>query len=243
MVDFPFFDGRDFRWDESFIGNRNLRKMKSNQEITLTPVLELPPASFSKMEREPPKGSTIEVPEEWMNYNQSCYNDSGLHNIKPIQPLSWLFTIESLSENELKIILKGLIDRTIEDFDSINEMLDDPIEYAPFISGGYLFKINQVIKSEPGCCCGLEDILDWKGSETVLTGHDDDDIVYITRKNGQVEVSIKKETFLLSIAGYNKMIKDAEIKIDAFIEKNGQLLDEILGIKNGKSFARAMIYK
>ncbi|MFK7983296.1 MAG: hypothetical protein AB8G86_25165 [Saprospiraceae bacterium] len=217
--------------------------MKTNQEIILVPVLELPPFDFSKEERVSPKKSILEAPQEWVNYNQSCYNDSGLNNIKPINPLSWLFKIEPLSDDELKIILKQLIDNAVEEFDSINEILDDLIEYAPLIPGGYLFEVNQVIKSEPGCCCGLENILNWKDDETVLTGHGDDDFVHITRKNAQVEISIKQEIFILSKEDYDKVVKEAEGKIDKFVEKSGILINNILGIKNGKSFAKAMIYK
>ena len=139
--------------------------------------------------------------------------------------------------------MKQLIDSAVENFDSINEILDDLIEYAPLIPGGYLFEVNQVIKSEPGCCCGLENILDWKDAETVLTGHGDNDVVQIVRKNAQVEILIEKEVFLLSKEAYHTIVKEAEIKIDRFIEKSGILINDILGIKNGKTFAKAMIYK
>lgn len=217
--------------------------MKSNQDIKLIPVLELQPASFSKVERESPKKSTLEAPQDWINYNQSCYNDSGLNNIKPIEPLSWLFKIESLTNDELKIILKDLIDVAVKDFESIDEILNDPIEYAPLIPGGYLFVVKNEVKSEPGCCCGLEDISEWKDSGRILTGHGDDEFVDINRKNSQVEVSIKKEIFLLPEDDYNKIVNDAEIAINKFIERSGKLLNELLKIENGNSFAKAMIYK
>ncbi len=217
--------------------------MKQNQEIKLIPVLELQPANYSKVERESPKKTTLEVPQEWMNYNQSCYNDSGLKNIKPIEKLSWLFKIESLSDDELKIILKNLIDGVAENFDSIKEILNDPIEYAPLIPGGYLFVVDNEIKSEPSCCCGLEDILEWKDSETVITGHADDDFVYILKENSQVNISIKKENFILSEKSYNEIVNAAEIEIEKFIDKSGELINELLKIENGKSFAKAMIYK
>jgi len=60
-----------------------------------------------------------------------------------------------------------------------------------------LFEVNKVIKSEPGCCCGLENILEWKGSETVLTGHGEDDFVQIIKENSQVKITIRKENFIL----------------------------------------------
>jgi|GEM_PF-6269380 len=217
--------------------------MKLNQDIKLIPVLELQPAAFSKIERESPKKSTLEAPQDWINYNQNCYNDSGLNTIKPIEPLSWLFKIESLTDSELKIILKDLIDTTVEDFESIDEILNDPIEYAPLIPGGYLFVVNNKIKSEPGCCCGLENIIEWKDSSRILTGHGNDDFVDINRTNSQVKVSIKKEVFLIREKDYNKIVNDAEISINKFIEKSGKLFNELLKIKNGKSFAKAMIYK
>ena len=217
--------------------------MKQNQDIKLIPVLELQPANFSKIKRESPKKSYLDAPQEWINYNQSCYNDSGLKNIKPIQQLSWLFKIDSLSNQELKIIVKGLIDRTVENFDSIDEILNDPIEYAPLIPGGYLFVVNNKIKSEPSCCCGLEDISEWKNSETVITGHGAEDFVQINKMNSQVNISIRKEKLLLSEEKYNKIINTAEIEIEKFINNCGELINELLKIENGKVFAKAMIYK
>ncbi len=217
--------------------------MKPNQHIKLIPVIELQPASFSKTKRESPKKSYLEAPLEWENYNQNCYNESGLNDIKPIEQLSWLFKIKTLSNQELKIILKKLIDSTVENFDSIDEILNDPIEYAPLIPGGYLFVVNNEIKSEPGCCCGLEDILEWKESETVVTGHGDDDFVYIHKKNSKVNISIRKEKFSLSEKVYNEMVNLAEIEIEKFIDKCGELINDLLKIENGKSFVRAMIYK
>jgi len=217
--------------------------MKPNQDIKLIPVLELQPAAYSKVERESPEKSYLEVPQEWINYNQSCYNDSGLKNIKPIKKLSWLFTIDALSNQELKIILKELIDDTTENFDSINEVLNDPIEYAPLIPGGYLFIVDNEIKSEPGCCCGLEDISEWKDSETVITGHGEDDFVYIHKENSQVNISIRTENFILSEKDYNKIVNAAEIEIERFINKSGELINELFKIEHGKSFAKAMIYK
>lgn len=217
--------------------------MKQNQNIKLIPVLELQPADFSKTKRESPKKSVLEMPQEWKNYNRNCYNDSGLNNIKPIQELSWLFKIDYLSNQELKIILKELIDGTVEHFDSIDEILNDPIEYAPLIPGGYLFVVDNEIKSEPGCCCGLEDISEWKDSETVVTGHGDDDFVYIHKENSKVNISIRKEKFSLSEKVYNEIVNSAEIEIEKFIDKCGELINDLLKIENGKSFARAMIYK
>jgi len=217
--------------------------MKTNQDISLRPVIELQPSCFGKTKREQPKKREAEAPKEWLAYNKSCYKDAGLDSIKPIQPLSWLFRIAPLSDDELKIILKDLIDCTVEDFESIDEILSDPIEYAPLIPGGYLLVVDNVVKSEPGCCCGLEDILDWKDSATVITGHGEDDFVYINKENAQVNITIRKENFILSEKKYNKIVKEAEIEIDNFIERSGKLLNELLKIENGKSFAKAMIYK
>lgn len=217
--------------------------MKPKQNIKLLPVLELQPANFSKVERTSPQKSKAEAPQEWQAYHQACYKDSKLTNIKPIRPLSWLFNIETLPDDALKIILKNLIDTAAEDFESIKDILADPIEYAPLFPGGYLFIVNEHIKSEPGCCCGLEDISEWKEANTVLTGHGDDDFVHINRTATQVDLTINKEIFSLPKEAYNKIIQDAETQIDAFIERCGKQINDLLGIESGKAFARAMIYK
>jgi len=217
--------------------------MNSNQEILLVPVIELPPSNFCSTKKEAPKKSYIEAPEIWKHYNEKCYNDAGLFFLKPIEPLSWLFKLEDLTEVQLKIILKYIFNEAVEYFESINEILADPIEYAPLISGGYLLMVDNIVKSQPGCCCGLENIIEWKEATTVFTGHEADDLVYINRQNTKIEISIKQEVITISQENYLRVIKEAEIKIDNFIKKSGKLLNEILNIENGVSLAKSMIYK
>ena len=211
--------------------------------IVLVPVMELCPVNFSKIDRESPAKSHSESIQEWLDYNYACYNDSGLNDVKPITPLSWLFKIENLSDFELTIILEKLISETLEGFESKNQIIENPIEYSPLIPGGYLFEVNNEVKSEPGCCCGLEDILDWKYSDIVTTGHGDDDYVHINRSESRVNISIRNEIFTLSDKHYQSIISDAESKINSLIERNGIIINRILDINTGINFAESMIYK
>ncbi|MFK7907806.1 MAG: hypothetical protein AB8B69_21930 [Chitinophagales bacterium] len=166
--------------------------MNLKPKISLIPVIELAPSDFSKIDRTSPSKSHSESPEEWFEYNQKCYVDAGLTDIKPISQASWLVKLEDLSDDNLKIVLKQLYDSTVEGFDSIEEIINEPDEYAPFISGGYLFVVDGVIKSEPGCCSGLETIRDWEDAleyETkteVWTGHDKEGIVHMEAEYSQM---------------------------------------------------------
>lgn len=217
--------------------------MNLSQNISLIPVIELEPYNFSKIERQSPQESYLEAPKKWIEYNKNCYKDSNLDHINPIEPLSWFFKLEDLSEIELKIIIKSLFDEAAKDFESIDEILKDPIEYSPLIAGGYLFIVNDEIKSKPGCCCGLEDILEWKDSVTLPQGHGENDLVYIDRNKSFTEIKIQEEAFLIPKEIYDKTIKDTELIIDDFIDKSGKILNELFTIQNGRFIAKSMIYK
>lgn len=195
--------------------------MKGNPRIQLIPVIELVPSVLNTLKR-------------------SC---SESLDIKPIRRLSWLFRIDSLPDEALSVYLEELIRHTAEDFDSVEEVLNDPIEYAPLFAGGYLFVVDDEIKSEPICCCGLENIIDWKNSETLTIGHEEDDFVYIQKKDHQVEISIKEEVFIVDEVAFKNMINATEVEVDHFINRSGDVLNSLFGILNGSSIARAMIYK
>lgn len=218
--------------------------MSLHPSISLIPVIELQPANFNPRDRISPTKSYLEAPKEWLTYHQACYKDAGFEYLKPIEPLSWLFEIESLSEANLKIILKNWFEGHATNFDSIKEIFDDPIEYAPLVPGGYLCKVDGLIKSRPGCCCGLEDLVDWKEGDRVHTGHGPNDIVDIFRHTSAIiELVILEERFTIPEKDYTKIIKAAELNIEAFIQTSGDLLKELFHIKNSHEVARAMIYK
>ena len=173
----------------------------------------------------------------------------GIKRHFPIEAGSWLSEVADLSDRSLGIILKELYDSTLEGFDSIEEIVNEPIEYAPLISGGYLFVVNGTIMSRPGCCSGLETIIEWEeaiesSTKTgVWTGHDKEGIIHIEGGNPQLKVWVDEKIFWLKKNDYCEAVKKTAQIIDVFIEKAAILLNELLNIKTGKTLAKAMIYK
>lgn len=222
--------------------------MPSKINIELIPVIEIAACDFNENNHVSPSTSMRNAPEEWEIYNQKCYQDAGLDGLQAIEKGEWLFEFEKLSDAHLKIILKELYKKTLVRFESIKEVVNDPIEYAPYISGGFLFIVDDEIKSRPGCCCGLETIREWdikindKPTE-VWTGHDKEDLIYFDIQDENIQFTVAKETFLISMEDYQPIFKKAEKMIDVFIKRNGPLLNEVFKIKKGAVLAKAMIYK
>lgn len=218
-------------------------------KISLIPVIELEPASYKNESRISPAGLNSESTNELSNYYKNSYLDSGLENIKPIEPLSWFFELEKLSSKNLKIILKTIIDESIENHDSIEDILNDLNEYTPFISGGYTICINGQIESRPGCCSGLEAIYEWcnvfnENNGFIDNGHDSNSISINTNESElEIGVNIDDKLFLVDRNTLKKEVIKAKKVIDQFIIKSGDLISEIYNIQNGDKFGKSMIYK
>jgi len=220
--------------------------MKQIHNISLIPVIELVPQSYAN-NRAHFAGNSSDI-EEKEAYNKACYRDAGLEMIEPVEKGSWLFEIESLSDEYLKIIFRIIFNEAAENFNSIKEILDEPIEYAPFISGGFLLWINNEIKSRPGCCCGLESISDWesaaRGDEgEIWTGHDKDDLVFLSSSNDNFVLKVGNNEFGLNQSLFQQAVATAKNSLTNSMKRISPILDEILDIKNGKEIISAMIYK
>jgi len=218
----------------------------SNQQIQLIPVIELEPYDFKKDDYESPTLSLKESPEGWENYNLKCYNDSNLIDLSPVRTGSWLFNIEQFDKQQLAIILKAIYKS--EEEEHLLEIFKDPQEFAPFFCGGYLFTVNGEIKAEPGCCCGLESIGDWKDvmeskSGQVWMGHDIDAYVNFTVENNDIQFEINDEKFYISLSDYSKTINIIEADLKQLIVTSGDILNDLFDIENGKEVSSGMIYK
>lgn len=220
--------------------------MQQTHSISLTPVIELIPQSYAD-NRPSFTGDILDI-EARKAYNQACYRDAGLEMIEPVEKGSWLFEIEYLSAQDLKIIFTTIFNEAVEDFNSIKEILDEPIDYAPFITGGFLLRINDEIKSRPGCCCGLESISDWEsavhGAEgEIWTGHDKDDLVFLYPSNDNFVLKVGNSGFELNQLLFQQSVSNAKNSLTNSMKRISPILNEILGIKNGAEIISAMIYK
>lgn len=217
-----------------------------NQHIQLIPVIELSPFDFQNNNYETPNLSLKESPDAWENFNQKCYFDSGLLNPTPIYTGSWLFDLEQFDKQQLTIILKAIFKN--EEEKELLEIFKEPIEFAPFFCGGYLFTVDNRILAEPGCCCGLESIMDWKAvlkskSGQVWTGHDVNSYVNFNIKKGKVQFEVNQETYIIQLDEYSLLIKNTESILQQLISKSGNILNDLFDIQNGMEVSRGMIYK
>lgn len=214
--------------------------------IQLIPVIELEPYDFKKGDYESPLNSSREVPNDWDKYNQKCYQDSGLKNITAIKTGLWHFNIEQFDPNQLRIILKAIYSKN--DDEHLKEIFNNPEEFAPYFSGGYVFVANDEVKSIPGCCCGLESIKEWKRIPNeergeIWMGHDIDAHIYFETEKKYICFEINNESFNLSFEEYSEIIANLEDKLYNLISKSGKVLNDIFNIENGRDVAKGMIYK
>jgi len=226
--------------------------MKDISNISLIPVIELEPQSYANnREYIGPDNSNDKFIDEWDKYNKTCYRDAGLKSIIPIEKGSWLFELGKLSEGDLKIIFSTLFKETVEhdEHESINEILSDPIEYAPLISGGYILKINDKIVNKPGCCCGLETIIDWEAAANgedgeIYTGHDKSDLLNCKTESEFFYLNVGgDEDYKMIKSDFNQSVSKAKAILVDEMQRIAKVFNQILKINNGNEIIHAMLYK
>lgn len=217
--------------------------------FAIIPVIELEPGAYSEQTYEFPNGTAKELPEQWEAYNQKCYQDAGLKNLKAIETGQWLFELAHIETDHLKIIFPEIYADYLNDKNKLHELLEDMKDLAPSICGGFALKDTEQIIHLPACCCGLESIEEWQigpdGSIThVWTGHDQEDEVVLEFGTSEVILWVgKAKQYSFSKAEYSMLLAQAETTIDHFIERAATVLNPLFNIKNGKVLAEAMIYR
>lgn len=120
--------------------------------MQLINTIEITPWGYTKQDYELPKGSKIELPEEWSKNWYQCLSDSGLQNLVPIEFASYFIDITTLGDFELKIIIQ----KELEDIDLMNYD-----ECVPRFCGGIVIKENDKIIIDPQCCADLNNLEEW----------------------------------------------------------------------------------
>jgi len=144
---------------------------------SLVPALELDPSEFRTRERLLPSGSTDKALAEWRRYWLDSLADSGVTGLEPLRAGSWhvptrQFTDATILGRVLAVMLERL--GGVEPV----EPLFDP-ECMSALFGGLLLCYEGRILIEPGCCCDLGNIADWREAasyrgtdwQLVWTGH------------------------------------------------------------------------
>lgn len=224
---------------------------KEIKNIALIPVIELEPFSYSDNYYKLPNNSVLENPEEWEIYNQKRYCDSGLTDITPIEKGSWLFEIDKLNDENLKIVLSKIFEERLSEDLTLKEMLEDMSDFAPLISGGYVLNIEGENVVLPGCCCDLETIHDWyidfdldNSENSIWVGHDSGNETSYKIKGKNVIIIINdKHKYLISVDLYEKMLEECISKLELFIERMSPIINEILNIDLGDELANQMVFR
>ncbi len=199
---------------------------RAANEISLTPVIELQPFDY------PPD-------EEFFIWKSG--------GVDPIYEGSWIFEFHLFSDAELKRVLHELYFG--EHAGDVDELLEDPDNFAPLISGGYLLRVDGRIVSRPGCCCGLDSIRDWQDaargeSGEIWTGHDKDDLVHyscggetaVLRVGDDMEIDLEPRAFF-------EVVLNAKKSLLKGMKRLVPLLNKLLNIEDGSRIVRAMVFK
>ncbi|MGH1539642.1 MAG: hypothetical protein ACRBHB_04410 [Arenicella sp.] len=122
--------------------------------MKLIPVLELEPATYSKIQRKIPDYGDIKG---WSSYWAESLSDSGMFDIKPVKAGSWFVELSQISDENLNIILN----KELGDFDETDD------EISPML-GGYALKVDKSIIILPSCCGDLSNIDDWQDASEYI---------------------------------------------------------------------------
>jgi hypothetical protein len=126
---------------------------------SLTPVLELEPATFATRAHETPSASAAEDPEGWFRYWSESLADAGIQGLVPWTRGSWFVTIDQVRDPGL---LRLLITRQNPDIAT-----SDLEEIGPLSGGYFLSHEDKTIR--PGCCCDLGNLESWRLAATDST--------------------------------------------------------------------------
>lgn len=210
--------------------------MKLAQSIQLSPVVELPPSSFSKQEHKYPEVSGRECPDGWERYWLNSLGDSGIFDLQAIRPGSWhVATADLIQSRSLTTVLRA----TFGGYGDREQLAGEH-----FNGGCVLLDGTGELISEPQCCCDLNVIDDWRNAaayrgldwEMLWVGHPWHYVRYSSpfiHLSHQTENTPSNATWAISPAELESAIAAAAAEISRFIEAALPILDG-LGFKPGQ---------
>ncbi len=145
------------------------------QALRLVPVVEFEASRYAREARASPQVSAQDMPEAWRRYWMECLADSGLQDLEPVAPASWLVPLSRLTEPH---VLRALLQVHLEylggeaDEDAVDET---PTEVLP-LSGGQALLDGERVLVLPGCCADLGNVKAWEAAarrecDTFWMGH------------------------------------------------------------------------
>lgn len=181
--------------------------------IQLFNVIEIDPFRYSKEEYEIPELSSSPTSKENNERWRKAISTLDL-NLKPIQEGSYFVDIETIDDENLKIILK-IIFEYVE------------IEGTDFLSsfnGGLILMKNDDVLIEPTCCSDLENLKNWQyifendsaeWSELWI-GHP---WIFYKKENGKIQFSDYTEDMLSELENIQSVFEVDEVNLQIEINK------------------------
>ena len=126
-------------------------------EIALIPVMEVEPSHFQRVNRESPNVTARANPEAWDEYWFGSLADSGIRDLKPYEPGSWLVPLAGIEPNESMVQLMRAEIEAME-YHLSNLRKDD----IGSIGGGYALEVDGTAAVYPQCCGALDNISEWE---------------------------------------------------------------------------------
>ena len=116
--------------------------------VELLPVVEFEPGSYATTDREFPTETSFHAPDLWSSYWKASLSDSGIENLTPLEPGSWLVPVERLRDD---LTLDALLDVALRDIEDVEAGLPGPLD------GGFVLTTGPA-RLRPQCCGDLSNL-------------------------------------------------------------------------------------
>ncbi|WP_123892004.1 MULTISPECIES: hypothetical protein [Chryseobacterium] len=196
--------------------------------IQLFNVIEINPFKYSQEDYEIPELSDSSISEERDDRWRKAISILDL-NLKLIEEDSYFVDIETIDDENLKIILKIVFDDRDIDIEEEN--------YLMLFDGGILLKKDNELLLEPQCCADLEDIKNWeyifKNSSSdwsqLWIGHP---WIFYKKENGKIQFSDYTEDLLNEWENRQSVFEvdelDLQIEINKIKERQIHFNDRVI---------------
>ncbi|WP_336716925.1 hypothetical protein [Chryseobacterium mucoviscidosis] len=196
--------------------------------IQLFNVIEINPFKYSQEDYEIPELSDSSSSEERDDRWRKAISTLDL-NLKLIEEDSYFVDIETIDDENLKIILKIVFDDRDIDIEEEN--------YLMLFDGGILLKKDNELLLEPQCCADLEDIKNWeyifKNSSSdwsqLWIGHP---WIFYKKENGKIQFSDYTEDLLNEWENRQSVFEvdelDLQIEINKIKERQIHFNDRVI---------------
>lgn len=181
--------------------------------IQLFNVIEIDPFRYSKEEYEIPELSSSPTSKENNERWRKAISTLDL-NLKPIQEGSYFVDIETIDDENLKIILKVI-------FENVEI---DGTDFLSSFNGGLILMKNDDVLIEPTCCSDLENLKNWQyifendsaeWSELWI-GHP---WIFYKKENGKIQFSDYTEDMLSELESIQSVFEVDEVDLQIEINK------------------------